>query len=105
MFLPFFPQLEPMSLLPPFPVFVSFDAVAAIRDEILMQTSGGPLYVIATAGWTQAVRGSQAVLSRVEFNIKLKPLSDFPVFFRALSVTIRKHTERSDYIPPALWRM
>ena len=77
LFLPFFPQLEPMSLRPTLPVFVSFDAVAAIRDEILMQTSGGPLYVIATAGWTQAIGESQAVLSRVEFNIKLKPVSEF----------------------------
>ena len=40
-----------MPLLPLVPEPVSFEEVAAILDEAVLRTSGGPPYVIGAAGW------------------------------------------------------
>ena len=40
-----------MPLLPPLPEPVAFEEVAAILDEAVFHTRGGPPYVIGAAGW------------------------------------------------------
>ena len=60
-----------MPLLLPLPEPVTFEEVAAILDEAVMQTSGGPPCVIGAAGWHLA-----AALSAAGFYVFRAPADD-----------------------------
>ncbi len=49
-----------MPLLQPLPEPVTFEEVAAILDEAVLQARGGPPYVIGAAGWHLATALSAA---------------------------------------------
>ncbi len=57
-----------MPLLPALPEPVAFEEVAAILDEAVQQTSGGPPYVIGAAGWHLA-----AALNAAGFHVVRAP--------------------------------
>ena len=57
-----------MPLLPPLPEPVSFEEVAAILDEAVQHTNGGPPYVFGPAGWHLA-----AALNSAGFHVVRAP--------------------------------
>ena len=58
-------------MLSPVPEPVTFEEVAAILDEAVLQTRGGPPYVIGAAGWHLA-----AALNAAGFHVVRAPTED-----------------------------
>ncbi len=57
-----------MPMLSPVPEPVTFEEVAAILDEAVLQARGGPPYVIGAAGWHLA-----AALNAAGFHVVRAP--------------------------------
>ena len=53
-----------MPIIDPLPEPVTFEEVAAVLDEAVLQAGGGPPYVIGAAGWHLA-----AALSTAGFHV------------------------------------